>query len=252
MIWDELTTVELSDVDRRCVVILPLAATEQHGPHLPLATDRLIAEGFCRELNKQLLEKTLILPCPPIGYSAHHRSFVGTLSVSHSTLMDYAKGVIESVFADGFRSLLIMNAHGGNVGLGTVLQESIGEQYPSNDLGFCSWWQVAAAELLDISGSGPGGVGHACELETSLMLHLHPELVKLDRIQSGTNCPTWAWAEADMLRGSRVRLQRSMKQMTRNGVYGDPTCADGVKGKQILDVVINNLKTVVEDLYSKQ
>lgn len=251
MIWDQLTTVELAALDRRCVAVLPLAATEQHGPHLPLATDRLIAEGICRGLNEEIAGKVLILPCPPVGYSAHHRGFVGTLTVSHATLMDYARGIAESVFSDGFSSLLILNAHGGNIALGGVLQESLGEKYPCKNLGFCSWWQAANTELLDISESGKGGAGHACELETSLMLHLHPEIVRTDRIQSGTNRPTWPWAESDMLRGAKVRLQRSMEQMTQNGVYGDPTIADASKGERIMKVVIKNLKTVVEDFFSK-
>ncbi|MCC5834729.1 MAG: creatininase family protein [Opitutales bacterium] len=252
MIWDRLTTEALAKVDRNCVVILPLAATEQHGPHLPLATDRLIAEGICREVNKRWDDRTLILPCPPIGYSAHHRSFSGTLSVSHSELMGYARGMLDCVFADGFTNLLILNAHGGNIALGGVLQESLGEAYPQAQTVFGSWWQLAAKGLLSITESGPGGVGHACEFETSLMLQLHPELVRKEKIVPGTNVATYPWAESDMLRGGQARLQRSMSQMTRNGVYGDPTAASAEKGARILNAVMDALEPILKDLYSKK
>ncbi len=252
MIWDQLTTEALAQVDRKSVVILPLAATEQHGPHLPLATDRLIAEGICRGLDERWSDRTLILPCPPVGYSAHHRSFPGTLSVSHSELIGYARGIVDSVLADGFTNLLILNAHGGNIALGGVLQEALGETYPQAQIVFGSWWQLAAKELLSITESGSGGVGHACEFETSLMLHLHPGLVQKKKIVPGTNVATYPWAESDMLRGSQARLQRSMSQMTRNGVYGDPTAASAEKGVLILNTVVEALEPILNDLYSKK
>lgn len=252
MIWDQLTSEELAQVDRSCVVILPLAATEQHGPHLPLATDRWIAEGICAAIERRLSEQILILPCPPVGYSAHHRAFPGTLSVTHTALMDYARGILECVLADGFQNLLLLNAHGGNMALAGVLQESLGETYPQAQIAGCSWWQAAGKELLALSESGPGGAGHACELETSLLLHLHPESVREDKIAPGTNVATYKWAESDMLRGSPVRLQRSLSQMTRNGVFGDPSKATAGKGKQILETVVNALVPVIEDLSSKK
>ena len=250
MIWDQLTTEELAQVDRSSVVILPLAATEQHGPHLPLATDRWIAEGICQSIEARLSERVLILPAPPVGYSAHHRAFPGTLSVTHQILIDYARGLLECVLSDGFQNLFILNAHGGNIALTGVLQESLGEAFPTARIAACSWWQAAAKELLELSESGPGGVGHACELETSLILHLHPDAVRQEEIAPGTNVPTHAWAESDMLRASPVRLHRSLSQMTRNGVFGNPGNASAEKGARILAAVLNALVPVLNDLYA--
>lgn len=250
MIWDRLTTGELKRVDHASVVILPLAATEQHGPHLPLATDRLIAEGICRSIEARMSERVLILPCPPVGYSAHHRTFPGTLSVPHDILIGYARGMLECVLSEGFRNLLLLNAHGGNMALAGVLQESLGEACPAAQIASCSWWQAAADALLALSESGPGGAGHACELETSLMLHLHPEAVREDKIAPGTNVPTHPWAESDMLRGCPVRLHRSFSGMTRNGVFGNPVKASAEKGERILEAVLSALVPVLNDLYS--
>jgi len=250
MIWDQLTSPQLAAFDRKAVVLLPLAATEQHGPHLPLATDRLIAQAICHTASQQRPDRTLILPCPPVGVSAHHRAFPGTLSVQHSTLIHYARDMIDCVIADGFDRIFILNAHGGNQALGGVLQEQLGQHYSHATVVFTSWWRLAGEGLLPLNETGPGGVGHACEFETSLMLHLHPELVQQDKIEKGQNTPTFDWAEADMLRSSSASLYRAMDAMTPNGIFGDPTQATAVKGKAILDVVTAALLRIIDDLYS--
>lgn len=250
MIWDSCTTEEIAAADRRRLVILPLAATEQHGPHLPLATDRLIGEAICRALDEKFGEKILVLPCPPFGYSMHHRSFPGTLSLTHRQLIDSATSILDCVIDDGFRNILVLNAHGGNIALGGVLVESLGARHPEVRLGFSSWWQAAGEALRGITGTGPGGTGHACEFETSLLLHLHPEMVRREKIAPGTNVSTFPWAEADMLNGAPVKLQRSFGQMTRNGVFGDPTAASAEKGRIILDAVVAALEPVIRDLNS--
>lgn len=248
MIWDQCTTAEIAAADRSRVVILPLAATEQHGPHLPLATDRLIAEGICAALEARLGDRILVLPCPPVGYSMHHRGFAGTLSVTHQQLIDTVASILRCVLADGFKNVLILNAHGGNIALGGVLLESLGESFPDARIAFTSWWQAAAGPLRGLSETGPGGTGHACEFETSLLLHLHPHLVRADQIAAGTNQPTFAWAESDMLNGSPARLQRSISQMTTNGVFGDPRGASPAKGAAILRAVVDALAPIITDL----
>ena len=248
VIWDQCTSAEIAAADRSRVVILPLAATEQHGPHLPLATDRLIAEGIGTALEARLGERILLLPFPPVGYSMHHRGFAGTLSVTHRQLIDTAASILACVFADGFKNVLILNAHGGNIALGGVLLESLGESFPDARIAFTNWWQAAADSLRGLSETGPGGTGHACEFETSLLLHLHPHLVRTAEIAAGTNQATFPWAESDMLQGSPVRLQRSFSQMTSNGVFGDPRSASAAKGEAILAAVVAALSPILTDL----
>jgi creatinine amidohydrolase len=178
----------------------------------------------------------------------HHRDFAGTLSVTHQQLIDTAASILRCVFVDGFKNVLILNAHGGNIALGGVLLESLGESFPDARIAFTSWWQVAADPLRGISESGPGGTGHACEFETSLLLHLHPDLVRADQIAAGTNQPTFAWAESDMLEGAPVRFHRSFAQMTTNGVFGDPRLASAAKGGAILRMIVDSLAPVITDL----
>lgn len=250
MIWDELTSVELAECERQCVVIQPLAATEQHGPHLPLSTDRLIAEALCRAIEAQRPDRVLVMPCPPIGCSEHHRAFQGSLSVSHDVFMGYVGSVIDCVVSDGFRNMVLLNAHGGNQGIGSVMVDRYGAKHPDINLVFTSWWQLAHDALSRITTTGVGGVGHACEFETSLMLHLHAEKVRSEKIAKGTNQPTFPWAESDMLNGSKARLHRPIDVMCPNGVYGDPTAASAEKGQRIVQAVVQDLTPLIDDLYT--
>ena len=96
MNWEELITTDFEQISRNTPVVLPIAAIEQHGPHLPLATDRLIAQHFAEELNLRLGESVLILPTMAVGYSQHHMSFTGSLTLCHETLLEVANEYLTS------------------------------------------------------------------------------------------------------------------------------------------------------------
>jgi len=247
MRWDELASGDLNALDRTTPVILPVAATEQHGPHLPLATDRLINEHFCRELDARMPKDVLILPTMSVGCSEHHMEFAGSLTLEHETFIRTAEDTLKSVASHGFTRLFILNSHGGNQGIGQVIVEHLGRRLAGCQLAFASWWKLDTEALGKISETGPGGVGHACEFETSLILLTAPHLVHQDRIENGGNQPTFEWAEGDLLRGAPVSLYRSMKEMTSNGAYGDPRKASVEKGEAITRVVVDALENVVRD-----
>ena len=105
MIWDQQTFEEIQEMDKNVPVILPIAATEQHGAHLPLATDRLIGEYFAKNLHHTIPEKVLILPSLGIGCSTHHMKFPGTLTLSHETFQNQIIETIESVLKHGFKNM---------------------------------------------------------------------------------------------------------------------------------------------------
>ena len=131
-----------------------------------------------------------------------------------------------------------------------VLLEQFGTEHPDCQIVVATWWRVAADALLALSETGPGGVGHACEFETSLMLHIAPQLVRMEAIEPRANVPTYDWAEADLLRSPRTALFRTMKQMTTNGAYGEPARATADKGKQITDIVCDSLAAILIDLHA--
>ncbi|MBN8860097.1 MAG: creatininase family protein [Sphingobacteriales bacterium] len=249
MIWDQLTSEQINGLDRGIPVLLVVAATEQHGPHLPLATDRLIGEFFSRKLHEEMPSQLLVLPAVAVGCSDHHMGFSGTLSISQESFRNQVGDIIRSVIQHGFHKIILLNSHGGNQAIGQVLMEQLGHEYPQVHLVMTTWWRVAIKRLYEITETGPGGVGHAGEFETSLMLHIAPDLVIQKLIFPKTNRPTFPWAESDMLRGSGASYFRNMRAMTVTGVFGDPTAASAPKGQQITDAVITALQQVVKDLY---
>ncbi len=248
MIWEHLTTLEIDAIDRRIPVVLPMAAIEQHGPHLPIATDRMIGEHFCQRLDESIPHEVLILPMMAVGCSEHHMDFAGSLSLQHTTFLHQAEDILHSVIQYGFTNLLILNSHGGNQAIGQVLLERIGRTYPDCLFVFTTWWKAIMPDALKMNSTGEGGVGHAGEFETSLMLHIAPDLVK-QPLPEGGNITTYPWANMDMLRGPKAMLYRTMKEMTPNGVFGNPTSSTAEQGKAISDLVVDTLKGIVFDLY---
>ena len=248
MIWDQLTSPKLAALDRAIPVFLPIAATEQHGPHLPVAADRLIGEHFMRRLNERLPDEVLILPPVSVGCSEHHMEFVGTLTLTHATFIAQVTEILESVAAHGFTNLILSNSHGGNVGAMTVIMEAFGRRHPACRVVWWSWWNLAAQRLLDLNETGPGGIGHACEFETSLMMLIAPALVDMRAIVKGGNLPTFDWATSDLIRRSPAGLYRTMQAMTGNGVYGDPTAATAEKGEKITALVVDDMARIAREL----
>ncbi len=248
MIWDQLTSGDINSLGPGIPVILPMAATEQHGPHLPLATDRLIGEHFARRLHQTIPDQVLILPSIAIGCSDHHMDFSGTLTLSHQAFTQQVQEVVQSVIHHGFTNIILLNSHGGNQGIGQVIVEKLGYKYPECEFVMTSWWQLARTGLLEITETGFGGTGHAGEFETSLMMLIAPDLIKTDKIAKGENQEGYSWSEADMLHGPEASHFRTMKQLTTNGVFGDPRAASLEKGEQITEVVVKRLLKIVGDL----
>ncbi len=248
MIWRNLTSKEIGKLDKTIPVILPIGAIEQHGPHLNVETDTLISEFFCNELNKAIPNEVLILPSIAICCSEHHMDFPGTLTVSHETLMAYLKDVLKSISANGFKNIIIFNGHGGNQAIGSVVVESFGVNNPDCNISIMTWWKIASKELFEITETGLFGVGHACEFETSILQYIEGNNVREEEIVNGPVTKTFDWAAADLLRGSKALLHRSMKEHAPNGVYGDPRVASKEKGEKIVNAVMKNFIPMIKDL----
>ena len=247
MFWDQKTSSEIDALEKNIPVIIPISAIEQHGPHLPLATDRIIGWHFLEQLEKEITDKVLILPSLGIGCSSHHMDFPGTLSYSHDTLFAMVEDIVESLIEHGFERIILFNSHGGNQGVAQVLSERLGPELTYFTT--VTWWRLAAGALADLSTTGPGGVGHAGEFETSLMLHIDPSNVRSDKIEKGKNQATFSWAEGDMLRSGSAGLYRSMYEMTPNGVFGDPTKSSADQGLKISRLIVARFRQIVQDLY---
>src|SRR5262245_60882672 len=114
MYWQDLASPEFDAIDHATPVVLPVAAVEQHGPHLPLATDRMIGEYFAERLNARLGSSVLILPTVAVGCSDHHMNFSGSLTLRHETFLSVCHEYLASAHSHGFRNFMVLNSHGGN------------------------------------------------------------------------------------------------------------------------------------------
>lgn len=249
MYWDQLTSGQLDALDKQIPVLLNIAAIEQHGAHLPVATDRLIGEYFSGLLNQEIADKVLILPVVAVGCSDHHMGFSGTLSLSHNTFAAVVKDIIQSVIQHGFYNILLLNSHGGNQGIMQVIVEQLGFANPGAHIIGATWWNLAKEDLLKITETGPGGTGHACEFETSLMKVIAPQLIEESLIRQGANVSVFPLADGDMLFGPKVSFYRTMKEMTPNGVFGNPLISSAEKGIRIGECVTAALKQLVMEMY---
>lgn len=250
MRWERLTTREIDALPRSLPVIVNVAAIEQHGPHLPLDTDAVIGGAFLDALEARAGDEVLILPQVKVCCSEHHMDFPGTLSIGHRSFLDYVGAILESVVRHGFRNLVIFNSHGGNQAIGQVLLEAFGASHRDCRIAMLTWWRLAGPEIAAIRESGFAGANHACELETSLMLHIDPTAVRRpEHLPAMSYVPTHGWANADMIMPARGALFRSMAEMSDGlGAVGDASLATAAKGRAIVEAVTEQLLVVVRDL----
>jgi creatinine amidohydrolase len=253
MMWSELTTLQLAQVDRSTPVILNIGAIEQHGAHLPVETDALIGKHFTDRLNEEFGDNILVLPQVAVCCSQHHMDFVGTLTVSHETLLQYVYELLESAVKHGFTNIVLFNSHGGNLAIGQVTVEKLGNRYPSVNVFMLTWWKAAADELARLQESAFGGVGHACEFETSLVMHFAPDLVVEEAIADTAPQATYQWSEADLLNAPKGLHHKTMAELTGGtGVFGAPSLGSASKGKTISDTVHKALTKILHDITTKR
>ena len=245
MNWQELRSSEIGSLSRDTLLVLPTAAIEQHGPHLPVGTDSYIAEAIASALDGEFEGRLLILPVQRLGCSEHHMAFPGTLTLQHETFEDVILEVLDSMVRQGFRRFLILNSHGGNQAIGGVIAEKAAHRWTDTQVVFTSWWRVAAERLKNLVEGEFPSVGHACEFETSLMLALHPDLVNMAFAVDDGLPPRAKPLQHDLLSGAAAALAIPMHRLTQHGVYGRPTLAKAEKGRRILQETVAALRDLI-------
>jgi len=230
------------DTDRDKVILIPIGHTEQHGFHLPLSTDTLIVDAICQGVAKILPQKTTTLPVMPYGVSTHRKSFAGTLNAGGRAFEDFYLNVLDILVARGFKKFYLISGHGGNSSFLVNIIKYIGERYL--DI-FCatSYLYLSGPEgvntLEKYRQSPIGGMGHACELETSLILHLRPDLVYMDRAIDETSFISTPSYYMDWVEGGALIANPPWYDDTSTGAYGAGSLGTAEKGNIWLDAAIN-------------
>lgn len=234
--WAELKTTEFQTLSQDCIAVLPLGATEQHGPHLPLSVDTdLVHETAARMLaNLDPAQSVLVLPALAITKSNEHNRFSGTLSLSPETLLAVLREIGASVARAGIERLVLFNGHGGNT---AILQVAARELRISHDLivVVCSWSGFAEADGLFDPAAYAVDL-HAGDSETSAMLASHPGLVDMSKAKTfGTAMEDWAGEFRFIgLTGEPATPGWIADDLNPDGVCGDAAAATAEKGEAML------------------
>jgi creatinine amidohydrolase len=244
---EELTREQARALAPEALVILPVGAVEQHGPHLPIGTDYFAVEHIARAAADALAGRVpaLVAPALPFGSSHHHLPFGGTLSLSTETYYRALRDLAESLIAGGFRRIFILNGHGGNSELIQLVARDLALQHPVH-LAAASYWSIAWDALVAVQAHiGAGLPGHAGTFETSLMLALRPALVREPRPHRdspqgsdprGANAPYRA-----ELHGAWQRI---------DGYTDSPDQADAERGAVYLAAIVREVARAFEEFYT--
>lgn len=223
-----LTWQDVETVDRSVVVLIPTGSLEQHGPHLPLFTDSLIGTAVAEAVEREIPEKVLLTPTLWLGASGHHLNFPGSLSNSFEGYMCAIESVIESLIPHGFTKFFVINAHGGNTEPNGMVMRTLKARHPNLVFGHSGYFAYVEGEVAGVMEGPNKGIRHACEAECSLMMHLHPDLVRKDKIRDdGLNVEP-------PIRG----LVLHFDEMTEQGSLGYATYATPEKGKTVFEAAV--------------
>jgi creatinine amidohydrolase len=218
------------------IAVLPVGSFEQHGAHLPLATDAMIATVIAQEIAETY--DLFLLPAITIACSHEHAGFPGTVSISAATLHAMINDIAASLAANGVHRLLIVNGHGGNYVLSNIVQEaSIHGPTMALFPRTADWDSARAASGMTTNGHDDM---HAGELETSILLHAHPDVVR----------PEHKSADHDANHRPHL-LTLGLRAYTTTGVIGRPSLGTAEKGKAVLDDLIRAAGSYIEQLTTK-
>jgi creatinine amidohydrolase len=248
--WWDLTTEEFASLDReRLVAVLPVCAVEQHGPHLPVRVDAAINTGILERALEILPADIplLVLPAQHVGKSDEHIAFAGTLSIQYETLGRLWFDLAESVLRAGCRKIIFFNSHGGQPQLIDIVCRDLRVRLKMLAVN-CAWFNVTQmADLFDAEELRHGIHGGA--VETSLMLYLHPQLVKMDRAGNFVSRAIAVEAENSVLRveGS-TGIGWQTQDLNEAGACGNAAAADAALGRKLLERAAQALAALAGDV----
>jgi creatinine amidohydrolase len=243
ILWHNLRAPELRRLAaENAMVILPVGSTEQHGPHLPVQVDALLAGEVARRAGAILARSGPVVVAPTLwmGLAEHHMAFGATITLDFATFHALLRGVCRSILRHGFRRILILNGHGGNIAALTVIAGELSTELGA-PVATATYWTLAdAAEAFGRILEQQPNVRHACEAETSMLLALRPELVDRAAIE-GLDAP------ADIGRSGTPYVYRSFADLSTSGVIGVPAAASAEKGERLLDAAAAAIANAMAD-----
>ena len=234
--WNELTAYDFQSLDpNETIAILPLASTEQHGPHLPIATDVTIANGMLAEVRSVLPDDltVLVLPTQEIGKANEHVYGPGTLSLPATLLIEAWTAIGQKVAEAGVRKLVMVNSHGGNLDIMSIVSREMRVRFGLMAVA-TQWARFGHPEGLVLSPNEQRFGIHGGEVETSLMLHFRPDLVKMEKAQDFKSKAEWMASNTKYLQPLPPHsVAWIAHDLNPFGVVGNASAGTAEKGEMI-------------------
>lgn len=258
-LYEKLTWPEIQQaVKEDRVVLIPTGAIEEHGPHLPLDTDVMIARGICHAAAQLVPDQVLVMPPVHYGYETHHMDFHGTIDVTWDLFINYLLSITKSLAHHGFRRILIVNGHGSNRPLIETAARQTTVERPHVLCAALSWWELSDVQQAFNAVRESEVTSHACELETSVYLALEPESVQMEKAVRDISFRMSPHVWSDLL-GKKpspdfkapVKMMEHWSTVSETGVRGDATKATAEKGRLVIETAARELSEIVLELKAR-
>ena len=254
--YEDLTWPEVNEaVKAGRIPVLPVGATEQHGHHLPIKIDCWEVTSIVDEAARQRPDRLLTMPPVPYGYTTATMDFPGTITIHHETFMRYVIDILKSLAYHGFKKIMVINGHGSNMPpLDLACRRANMET--GAEVALAGWWALAAVDP-EVTRTWresffPGGCAHACEMETSVALHLDPSLVKMDlAVNHPAGPPESKYLWVDLEGAGPVSITRWHGEGGDEGVYGQAKLATAEKGKIIFEEAVKRLVEFADEFHAR-
>jgi creatinine amidohydrolase len=245
MTWEEVARAAREER----VPVVPIGTLEDHGPHLPIDTDVTLVEAICRASVSALGDRAVLLPAIVHGYSPHHMDFPGTVTIAWDTFCRYCTDVATSLVRHGFPRVLLVNGHGSNQNLVEMAARLAIVAEPESLVAACFYLSgPASARAIEAArDSDRGGIAHACELETSLYLHIAPEAVDMSKAVDERGYPSTDNVWMDWSDGP-LKVMPWWSSFSSTGVQGDSTRASADKGAALFEAAVQEIVSFVDEL----
>lgn len=251
-LYQHYTWVEMAAVVKtQPVVVIPIGSVEDHGPHLPLDVDNFLIWNICEAAAERAGGDMLLMPQVPYGYETHHMDFPGTIDIHPEHLLHFMLDITKSVARHGFERILIADGHGSNMPILDLVARRTNVETPAL-CGAFIWPSLAANAIRGIRESpARGGMAHACELETSVYLHLDAERVQMDKAARDMAMPESEFAWLDLMESSPLLLMDEWTRFSKSGVSGDPTLATAEKGRIVFEATVAALVRLAREFKNR-
>lgn len=241
--------------EREKVILAPIGHTEQHAYHLPLSVDTIIIEAIAKGAAETAPDSGYALPVMPYGVSTHRDSFAGTLNAGGRAFEDFWLEVVNALVRRGFEKFYLASGHGGNMSFLVNVVKYAGDRHKRI---FCATAFLhtagpeGAAALEQYRESPIGGMGHACELETSMILALRPDLVRMERVVDDTDFIATPSYYMDWIEGGALVANPPWDDDTVSGAYGAGSLGTADKGRRWLDAAIREKIQHIHEIHEQQ